>query len=364
MRKSVKIILGIVGVAALVGICFGCLSIYAKKEINKPKFELLEEAAVEAVSPLPATKEEAFDYVDRLFNECLASDDIELSQHTDIHLTDGERKTPFSDADNEIFTRALEQAQGGLGGLYPVTEGVLMTKLDHVPSLGFTKDKVTDFTAVKGYEDENGEMIDDGCYYITLTVDPSCLDTVAMLESDVRKNAEKELNKILSVSSLDIAPVGFTASFRINYADDSLAWTELKRGVSVKAAVDFSEGYKALSGETAELELPYEAVQSIDFFHYGLRFTERQTAVQKNDMKALPLEVRVNAETTKDDYKLSFEVSEDGILEIDADGVMNVVGTKEEPITVTATLEYDGHTYKDSMTVYATELEVKTDEPQ
>ena len=363
MKKSMKIFLGIVGVVALFGICFASLSIYARKEINKPKFELPELASEQPVSPLPATKEEAFDYVNALYSACTAADDIELSQHTDVHLNGDGRVTPFADADNAILSRVLDQAQGSISGLYPPTESTLMTKLTDVPSLGFTKEDVTDFTATQGYVNEAGETVDDGNYYITLTVNPSCLDTQAMLDGDVRKSIEQELAPMLSVSSSELVPEGFTASFRIGYTDDALVWVELKHNLTVKATVDFTEDYKALSGETATLEIPYETVQSIDLFHYGLRFTERQMAVQKNDMKALPLEVRVDAETTKDEYQLRFEVSDDGILEIDADGVMNVVGAQEAPVTVTAVLEYDGHTYSDELIIYATEMEVKTDEP-
>lgn len=358
-----KIFLGIAGIVALLGICFACLSIYAKKEINKPKFVLPEIKSEELASPLPTTKEEAFDYVSGLYESAVKADDVEISSHTDVHLTEGEKVTPFSDGDNEVFSRVLENAQGSLGAKYPVNESVLMTKAEYIPSLGFTKADVTDFTATKGYEDENGELIDDGNYYITLTVNPKSIDTKSMLSSDIRKDIEKELSDVLKVKSLEINSNSFTASFRIRYYNNWLEWTELKRNVSLKAAVDFTDDYKAVSSETAKLEIPYETVESIDLFHYGIHFTERQMAVEKKDMKALPLEVKVNAETTKDDYKLSFDVSEDGVLDIDEDGVMTVTDTRKEPLTVTATLEYDGHTYTDKLTVYATELEVKTDEP-
>ncbi len=364
MKKPMKIVLGIAGVAALLGICFACLSVYAKKEINKPKFVLPEIVSEQPASPLPSTKEEAFDYVYALYGDCVAADDIELSRHTDVHLTEGERVTPFAEEDNAVFSRALETAQGAVGGLYPSCESTLITQLKDVPSLDFTKADVTDFTAVKGTIGEDGETVDDGYYYITLTLNPQCLNTKAMREGDIRERIEKELAPMLSLSTLDIVPNSFTASFKIDYAADRLTYVALKRNVTVKAAVDFTEDYQALSGDTAVIEMPYEAVQHIDLFHYGLHFTERQLAAQKSDIKALPLEVNVNPEATKNDYQLSFEVSKDGILEIDEDGVMNVIGAQEEPVTVTAVLEYDGHTYTDELIVYATEWEVKTDEQE
>lgn len=362
MKKSKKIILGVLGVLALVGICFACLSVYAKKEINKPRFELPETVAVVPPSELPNDKDGAYDYVSEIFEKTVSANDVEITRHTEVRLTEGEIKTPFSEDDNKVLSRVLEKSQDALGELYPADENAPMAQVKDKPALGFTKADVSDFTAELGYTDENGEYVDDGIYYITLTVNPACVNKNALLESEVRKNIEKELSPVLSVSSLDIVPDGFTLSFKFSNYNDMLTYAEIKHHYTVKAAVDFTEDYKAVSDKTAEVEIPYETTEKIDFFNYGIHFTERQIAIQKKDVEALPLEVRVNSETTKDDYKLTFDISKDGILEIDTDGVMTANGAQEEPVYVTAKLEYNGHTYTDTLIVYATELEVKTDE--
>ncbi|HAQ63662.1 MAG TPA: hypothetical protein DCR23_04285 [Ruminococcaceae bacterium] len=364
MKKPMKIFLGVLGVAALIGVCFACLAIYAKNEINKPKFEMPEDITDEAMTALPTSAEEAFDYVSALFNSCMSADDLELSRHCSVKLGGSETAAPFSEADSRAFARVLETAQDSIGGLYEAYENVPVPQLKEIPSLSFGKSDIIGFTAEKGTTDENGETVDDGYYYITLTVKPEAVDTKAMLESDIRAEVEKELEPVLSVSSVDIAPESLTAKFKIRYADNSLEWAEIKQKITLKAAVDFTEDYKALSAETAKLEIPFEKTESLDLFRYGLRFTQRQLVVQTGKTVSLPLDVRVNSEATKENYKLSFTVSEDGILDISADGIVNAVGSKETPVTVTAMLEYDGHTYTDRLIVYATELEVKTDEPQ
>ena len=363
MKKSVKIILGTLVVLALIGLCFLCVAVYAKKEINKPTFEL-PELNEQTVSALPDDKAEAFDYVSRLYESAVSSDDVELSQHTDIHTTEGEKALPFSEADNGVISRILEKSQGSISSLYPKYENVLAPQAESVPDLGFTVDDVIDFTANKGRIDENGITVEEDYYFITLKVNSECIDVNEMLESDVRKNIEKELSSILSISSLEIEPEGFETSFKVRYSDDLLTHVEIKRRVRIRASVDFTaQDYKMLSDKTVQLEFPYETVNVIDLFHYGARFTERQIAVQKSDMQALPLEVRVNSGAEKKDYKLNFKVSDDGFLKIDEDGVMTVTDTREAPLKVTAELEYDGHKYTDALIVYATELEVKTDEP-
>ncbi|MCR4594531.1 MAG: hypothetical protein K5761_05700 [Clostridiales bacterium] len=362
MSKLKKTILIILAVVALLGICFGSLAIYAKKEINKPRFEAPEAPAEEALSKLPETKEEAFAYVADLFEKSASADNVEISQHTDAHFPSEGRETSFRDADQKVFARILDNAQANVSALYRSDEGVLASEFRNPLKLGFTAGDIIDFSAERGYKDDKGETVDDGNYYISFTLKPESMNTDRMLQSDIRKNAEKELASLADIRSLDIRPDSFTASFRIVYASDMLVWAEIKKDMKLDAAVDFTGDYKALSDETSKLLIPYETVQTIDYFNYGLHFTERQLAVRNKDMKALPLDVRVNSETTSDEFKLTFDVSKDGILDIDKDGVMNVVGVDDGPVTVTASLQYRGRTYTDTLLVYTTELEVQTDE--
>ena len=149
MKKSMKIFLGVAGVLALIGLCFACLSIYAKKEINKPRFEFPEVTVQQPAASLPENKESAFDCVSALYGNVSEADDVEGSIHTDVHMTEGEIVSPFSDADNEVLSRVLEKAQENVSALYPVTENVIMNKVKDVPKLSFSKDDVTGFTADK-----------------------------------------------------------------------------------------------------------------------------------------------------------------------------------------------------------------------
>ena len=80
-----------------------------------------------------------------------------------------------------------------------------------------------------------------------------------------------------------------------------------------------------------------------------------------DDIKALPLDVMVHSTATKEDYALTFESSDPDAISIDETGVMTVHAAREEAITITATLNYDGHTYSVTLTLYHTELEVKKD---
>lgn len=359
-----KIFLGVAGVLALVGICFACLSIYAKKEINKPRYEFNSIMTQEPLRLLPNNKDDAFDYVNEVFEKAVVSDEVEMTRHTDVHLTEGDTISQFSPSDKAILSRVFEKAQGAFGELYPSGENALMSVTEEKPVLGFTKEDVKSSAASLGYQNEDKVFVDDGNYYITLDIFPESVDTASLLKGEIRKTVENELSSVLKVSSLEIVPREITATFKISYYNDKMISAEFKRSFRIIADVDFTQDYSALSAETAHIEFPYETVESIDFFNYGIHFSEREFAIQKGDIQALPLEVNVNSETTKDDYKLTFETSKDGILKIDEDGVMEALDASPDPVTVMAKLEYNGHTYTDELIVYATDLEVKTDEQE
>ena len=364
MKKPLKILLGVLGVSAIIGICFLCIAIYAKKEIEKPKFSFPETVEEEPVSALPTNKNGAFEYVNGLYEKVLSADDVEGSNFTKIKIGD-KIVTPLSSADETVFLRILCSSEETLGEMYLKNENVLMNKAKDFPALGFTEKDVTDFTAMRGYVDEDTAdrpTVDDGYYYITLTVNPECIDTSALEKSEIIKNIENTLSDMLKVSSFNIEAEGFEAVFKIAYYNDMLVSVELKQNLKINAAVDFINEYAPLSDKTADVSVPYEKVTEIDFMHYGIHFTDRQTVVKKDYIEAVPLEVRVNSETTQDDFTLTFKTSKDGILDIDSDGVMNVTGTSEKPVTVTAELKYAGHTYTDTLIVYATEMEVSEDE--
>ena len=150
--------------------------------------------------------------------------------------------------------------------------------------------------------------------------------------------------------------------FTIDRVSDQLLSAEIERNVLVTTTIRLTEASSALLSERqGKISLPYETTQHVDFKHYGTRFLKRAMVVKPGDMKALPADVRVNAEAMKEDYKLTFTASEPDVLSFDEDGVMTVNRAFDDPVTVTMTLEYDGHTYTDDLIVYISEWEVATD---
>ncbi len=348
-------------VTVLIGACFFTVTIYAKNQLNKPKFVMPEQPAAESVTELPGDKAAICSYVNRLYAAEVSADDVEGSFNTSVNL-DEDIKADLKEADLSLLNFIRGGASGKIAEFYPSASNVLMTEAEDFPALEVSPEKISEYTAEQGHTDEEGNVSDDAYYFITLTVDPASLDTSSLTESDVFKKIEETLAPAAKLENVEITAESQTISVKIDRVADRILTVDTSTVYTVKADAAFTDDYKALaSGESAEFTMPYKTNEHIGFSHYGAAFTQPAMAVKKGDMKALPASVTVNSEATKDDYKLTFEPSDKSAVSIDEDGVMTVNAEGEKEITVTMTLEYDGHTYTDDLTVYITEKEVSTD---
>ena len=151
-------------------------------------------------------------------------------------------------------------------------------------------------------------------------------------------------------------------SYEIDRVTDQLRSADITYVCRVHAQIRLTESYGALlPQQTAQVELPFTRTEHIDFTRFGARFTERAVAVRPGNMQSLSADVRVPADASQDDFTLTFTPDVPDILRFDDDGVMTVLKASDDPVIVTMTLQYGGHTYTDSIKVYVTEWEVASD---
>ncbi|MBQ4243536.1 MAG: hypothetical protein II702_01375 [Clostridia bacterium] len=358
-KKS--LILIVLVVLLLVGACFGTVTIYAKKQLNKPKFVMPEQPPVKSVTELPKDKAGICSYVNGLYAAAVSADDVEGSFNTGVNL-DEDIKAQINETDLSLLNYIRGGASGKIAEFYPSASNVLMTEAEDFPVLEISPESVTEFTASQGHTDEEGNVSDDAYYFITLTVDPASIDTSALTESDVFDKIEDTLSPAARLGNVQITAESKTVDIKIDRATDRILTVDTATVYTVSADAAFTQAYKALASDgSVAFTMPYKTNEHIGFSYYGAVFTEPAMAVKKDDMKALPASVTVNSEATKDDFKLTFTPSDREAVSIDEDGVMTVNVNGEKTVTVKMTLEYDGHTYTDDLTVYITEKEVSTD---
>jgi hypothetical protein len=364
-RNVKKIVLISLLVVVLLGACFTFVGLYAKREMTKPKFTP-PDSTLPSARELPTDKDGVLAYVKELYTAAAGSNDVEMNWHTDIKLNNfGEDvSAPLSDADLEIFKFIREHADedGLIRSMYPKADNVRQAANEGAYAFDVTADQITGFTAERGRHNDNGDIVDDDYYYVTFELDPAVTDTAAIPESDTYKRFTEALGAAFSVSDPAFEATGVRMNVKIARAFDELVSVEITRAYKATAKLTTTPAYAALAPEgTFEVTFPYESTEKIGFKYYGAHFTQSSIATTPGDMKALPARVNVNSAATEDDYTLTFDVSDDGILKIDEDGVMTVLSADKETVMIKMTLEYEGKTYTDELLVYITELEVATE---
>ena len=358
MKKRAKAFLAVCGVILAVALCFGCIYLYLRHEQQKPIFEAPELEPQASVTALPENAQDAAAYIDRLYQTMTTADDVEGDWHTDVSI--GDITTPFAETDNALLQFFRGQAPGKIAAFYPNAAELVMADVTDVPAFTIDPAKVLEYN---GYQGEVTEDKDDSVhYYLNFTMTPDDVDPEEVKTGDVYKQIAETLSSAATIDSFEITPTGETVNCTVDRLSDDLQSVRLEKNYQIKATVTLGADYAALyEGGKADVEFPYATVEYINFHHYGLRFNEKQLVAKPDDIKALPLDVTVHSTATKEDYTLTFDATDPDAISIDDTGVMTVHAAREEAITITATLEYDGHTYSDTMTLYVTELEVKRD---
>ncbi len=372
ISKKKSLILLVLAVIVLVGICFATLTVYAKKELHKPKFEIPADKPIASASELPQDKQALCDYVNTLYDKALKADNAEGSWHTDVNL-EGDIVTPFEKADESIFAYIKDNAVGEIAGLYPNEADVKMSESENPPVIKVNPEDIAEFTAEQGHTDEAGNVSDDDYYFISFEIKPESADTAGLTKSKVFEEVKKKLGNVADIREAEIECEGSSLAFKINRISDEIVSADVYNNYKVIAHTQLKPELTGLlpaeqDSLTANIEIPYKTAQHISFKWYGCRFTQRSMAVKPDDMKSLPADVRVNSEASKEDYKLTFTSSDNQAVSIDADGVMSVnkkalslLAAPDEIVTVKIKLEYEGKTYTDELKVYITDLEVAAD---
>lgn len=363
MNKGLKIFLVVLVIIALLGVCFGALAFYAKHEFEKEKFWLPYVPQKQSMTELPENAVDAVAYVNRLYAEAVVSDEAEGSWRTDVDLG-GELTVDLPEADAELIRYIRDGAAGKIAPLYPSASGVLMKDAQDAPEISLNAGDVLDYPVDREtvYNRDGTYKSDE--YVIEFVVDPASVDAAALENGETAEGIKALLADALTAESVKVTPESVNMKFTIDRLTDHLLSVEIVNTYKIAASVRFTPAYAALSADAVNAEIPYKTTKHIDFKWYGARFLEGDITVRHDDIKTLPVVVSVDDEDVQgEDFTLEFTSTAPDILSVDQECVLHMHGRhdKDDPITVTMTLEYKGHTYTDEINVYVSDLDtVKT----
>lgn len=346
LSKKVKVLIATLVVAVLLGACFAAVAVYVKREINKPKF-VLPAAPEPVVTPLPdAADGPAF--VSAAYDAAFQSGG-DVSMTTSLDVPD-ESIVGTNDAVVWLKNNIL----GRMQGQYPS-----FSRVDGAEA----EKAAVDFT-VSGKDMEARQGTAEGGdldkYYFSWSV-AGLSETYYFTEKDEAAKAWllAELKDVAQISDETVALTDVTYRADVNRLNDRLTKLEIARTYHVRATMTPVGKYAPLGVRTVEFD--YRATDCFNFVTYGVRFTTHAVALSPKESHTLPVELVLPDDLPKEDFTLNFEVTQ-GEGDVDGTGVFTAhVEASEIPDVVTVTLTYDGKTYTDTLDIYVTELEVKSE---
>ncbi len=359
MKKPLKVFLGVVAFVVAMGICFGCLALYAKKEIAKGRFNMPVFDPLPSATPLPTDKGTIASYVDSLYSKLLGADDAEVSHSVGIRIDLDLDATTFDEADKDVLGLLKDSWASRISEMYESVSWTRVDSTDILPDMLFEIADVTDAGAERGRTNEKGEIFDDDYYYVTMSLDPSSRDAAAVLGSDVYADVMTQFGSAADISGVSAEIAGIDLSFKIDRVGDKLLSATVATRYVFTADAAFKGDYVDLGSQ--RIGAGVTKTESFLFKWYGLRFTDRAVAVKPGTLSTLPLEICVDDGATPDEWELVAEISDPEVLEIEGVGAMTTLKVSEDPVTIKMTLRYDGHEYSDTITVFVTDLEVDYD---
>ena len=371
-KKVTKVFLILLIVAALLGLCFFSVAMYAKHEFEKDKSWLPPKpfAQQASVTDLPDNTHDAYEYVMRLYDKALHSDSAEGSWHTDVDLS-GEITMPFQGADATLIRMIRDGAVGSVQALYPTVNNVKMSdeKAEDLPVIGLKEDQILEYAYnADNVYNRKGEYKSD-VYEIVFKVDPAFENTDEIRHGKVYEGICDILKDAMTVNAVELTVKAVEIRFSIDRLTDHMKSVTVSRSYDVAADVTLTEEYAALlpeGGRNAKITLPYKATEHVNFMWYGIHFTVDYMEQKPDDIVAIPIDVYVNpAAVQGEDFNVTYEISDPDTLSIDKDFVLTVKKTNDvsdtEGIHVKAILTYDGKEYpSNELIIYITKLDKTT----
>ena len=323
----------------------------------------------------PASKTELTDnnieiaeYLGKLVNTARSDKFVKTNSYTDVFIendsvaVDGKTEG----ADRDLFIYLKDRVIGTVDALYgDDAVGTFSVADSKKPYIDLADEESLQASFSVGQTDENGKqllddngnIVDEGFYYITLSVAPESVESKAVQTAFNLNNKisiSEEIKKSLlpdckaEIISADIERL--TVNAKVNRLTDEISELCIERVYNVKADLEFLHGLSVFGEKTVEFK--YGLSEKFEYFYAGVTFDAHKLVLEKG----AEAQLSVNAVIDNDsDYNVKFISSDENIATVDEMGYISAIGSGEAVITVE--LQYLGEAFTDKCDVSITKAE-------
>lgn len=362
-KKKLFTVFGACSVLALV-LCLATLVITVKNVEKETSSQTIVQEK-ESKTNLDGEKSELSRYIKEL-TECTQNNKfVKVNTYTDIRIDDSKIFVNGNNDSNDakLFAFLKNQFVSNIDSLYKDDfNGEFGTAYGGMPIVDLTLSEKGEYTFYRGLTDENGNpsfddegnLIDEGFYFITYTVNGNDIVKVEEKKAfaidalpDVEGKIREKLSSICKINSLKYDAVNFTLKFKINRLTDEISDLEIKRLYNVTMDVDFINELKAFGSKTIDFE--YEVNENYEYFYAGVALSQDELYIEKGEEVVL----NVNAVIEDDsEYEVKFSSSDESVATVDEMGYVKAVSESKEPVIITVELKYLDEIFTDECAVY------------
>lgn len=363
-KKKQFVIFGLCSLLALV-LCMVTLVITVKQVEGDNVAATDDAVARQSATELENNLASLNEYAHRLTAYTQGNKFVKVNSYTDVAVDDSTVKV-FSageELDNSIFIFAKNKLASAVDSWYGEDYvGVFGTEYDTMPVVDLIGVKSAEGSYTTGLADENGspvyddngQLVDEGYYYVTFKVDGTAEAEKGFAEAfrTAKRPAigdllTKELAAVCDITDGSVTPAEFTITLKVNRFTDEMEYLEVERAYNVKADLSFKGAMRDF-GEKS-VELTYKVKEHFDYYYAGVRFTNDPLTLGVGDEGVVSVKAVIEDDS---DYTVTFSSSDESIAIVDEMGYVTAIGESEQPVYITVTLNYMGEVFTDKCPVY------------
>lgn len=321
-----------------------------------------QEQPAAAATQIPADSNGVVAYLSRLVSGATDSNVVATDVSTSLGIEDESITCNGNDSELKVLKYLKGDILGTVSGFYPAYDGSFGDSINAYPRLTVTGDTAVSAVCIDGSEDANGEITADGNYYFDIAFDgcASPVDESSPLYTSfnlkecagIVEKIKAQTADMLTVKSSDITYDSFAINAKAEKATDKLDYVTFTRSCTVKLNVEFIGEYQKLG--ISEIGFVLTVSETYDYTWAGIEFTSDRIMLYKGEDNMLGIAAVIADDADRDDYELTFSSSDPDIVSVDNEGNIEGIEISPEPVTVTVTFKYCGHTYTDTCLAYVT----------
>ena len=195
----------------------------------------------------------------------------------------------------------------------------------------------------------------DSSYAFTLELTNNAAIVADFRAEDMKlyEQCKTECADVATVADNSFELDSVTAYFNYDVSGEYITSFELVREYKADMNVTFTGDLESFGA--GQLTFGCRVATKYNIAHAGISIGEDEIKLDKNGYQTLSISANIADDAGEGDFTVKFTSSDESVVKVDDNGMIEAVSVSEQPVTVTAELTYLGNTYSDSCTVLVTD---------